>query len=102
MIKYDGVDSVIKAANQVQEAPSGKLFSEAESRQKLMNVARESGCLEEVVKAFNRYDRLLRNCTNVVERKHISILGISEINKIMGLSGSYTAGGMIIGDDQKP
>ena len=101
-IKYDGVDSVIKAAGLPQKKPKGKVFGEMESRDRLLGVARNMGCLHEVVTIFNRYDNLLKSCTNLVERKHISILGIAEINKIMGFSGAFTAGGLEIGDDQKP
>jgi hypothetical protein len=99
-MKYDGVDSVIKSANSPQERPRGKVFGEMESRQRLMAVATQMGCQEEVIQIFNRYDRLLRNCGNEIERKHISILGIAEISKVMGYSGAQTVGDLQIGDEQ--
>ena len=75
---YKDINSVLK---KTPELPKGKLFNESNSRSRIMLVAKEMGCDKELLLIFNRYDRLIRNCKNETEKKHIAILGISEINK---------------------
>jgi hypothetical protein len=82
----------------MNDLPPGKIFSEDMSRQRIMAIARELGCDQDLLQVFNRYDRLLRNCDNASERKSISLLGVAEVNKILGYTGSCTVGGVQIGD----
>jgi hypothetical protein len=99
-IIYDGVNSIIRSVG--IENPKGKTFPEDESRKRLINIATQMGCVVELKMIFDRYDRLMRNCSNPVESKHISILGIAEINKLMGFKGNCEAGGVEIGTPEDP
>jgi len=49
---------------------------------------------------FDKWDNLLRKCTNENERKHIKVLAITEIHQKMNYIGGLTVGGnVIINDD---
>lgn len=72
-----------------------KVMKEDQSRKALFTVAAQMGCQVELAQIFDRYDSLLRNCTNPSEAKHISILGIAEVNKLMGfVKNAYSVDGV--------
>ena len=73
-----------------------KLTSEQTQRNYLLELARAQGSEGELIKLFNKYDRLLNNCTNPVERSHISVLGISEIHKLLNCSDELLVNGISI------
>lgn len=76
--------------------------NEADSRKNILADAKVFGCLPEVIKCFERYDRMLANCKNESERKDISIMGSAEIYRIMGLKGGLSVDGkdIIPSDDE--
>lgn len=73
-----------------------KQQTEAESRKNLLNTAAKLGCQHEVQQILNKYDKLLKNCTNQNEYKQIAILGLVELHKFLGCSGSLVVNGQEI------
>jgi hypothetical protein len=72
-----------------------KVLDEADYRKKLVIVARTMGCLPELLQLFDKYDRLLRTCTNDDEVQAMQVMGIKEIsdlidNGYMGYEGKLT------------
>jgi len=75
--------------------PRQKIIQEDQSRKALFAVATRMGCQVELAQIFDRYDRLLRNCANQTEIDHISLLGIAEVNKLMGFAkNAYSVDGV--------
>jgi hypothetical protein len=73
-----------------------KVASEAEFRRAIIQKAFYMGCDDQVKQLFNKYDNLLKGCTNNVERKQISYLGIVELYKLLDCYGGLTIGGVEI------
>jgi hypothetical protein len=74
-----------------------KLLSEAEMRRNMLEIARHLGCEGDVIEIFNKYDGLLRNCTNAQERHAIGIMGNMEIHRLLSSDpGELLVGGTII------
>lgn len=69
---------------------------ESQFRTRLLNLAKNAGCEDDLKKIFNRYDNLLRNCTNPQERKAISIMGIAEIHRFFGCTDALVVAGQEI------
>lgn len=57
---------------------------EDETRRKYYNLAKKIGCDKELVQIFERYDNLLRSCTNPVERHQIAVMANVEVHKLFG------------------
>lgn len=95
MKTYDGINSILNSLD--FEKPKNHVYEESESRSRLMRFAKEMKCEKELALIFAKYDTLLKNCANEGERKHISILGIAEVNKLMSFKGSCVVGGVEIG-----
>ena len=65
--------------------PEGqKVYTEDETRRRLLNTARYYGFENEVKAILDKTDNLLRNCTNPQEREHIALFGIIELQKFLG------------------
>ncbi len=80
--------------------PQGaKIAPEDEFRTKILNRAYRMGCMTEVRAIFDKYDNLLRYCTNEMERKNIQYLGVCEISKYMDCT-SLTINGEVIYDNE--
>ncbi len=81
-----------------------KITPEAVFRDKILNMAEKMGCRQDVQQHFDKYDRLLRNCSNDIERKHIAHLGIAELHRLLDCRGSLVVGGQLLieGDDTPP
>ena len=62
---------------------SNKVAPEVETRRAMLLHARRLGCEKEMLRLLNKYDNLLRNCTNVKERQGIAQLGAYEIGKLL-------------------
>lgn len=57
---------------------------EDETRKKYFDLARSVGCHRELVQIFNRYDNLLKGCSNQIERHQIAVLANVEVHKLFG------------------
>ena len=73
-----------------------KITSEVQFRRNVLGLAKRLGCDIEVKMIMDRYDNILKQCTNPIERKHIAIMGISEIHKIMDCRGALVVDGQLI------
>ncbi len=61
---------------------------EKESRKNILAAARANGLEEEVLKIFNRYDNALKGCKTEQEKYTVGIMGIMELNKLFGGTGT--------------
>ena len=73
-----------------------KIVSEAKSRKNLLELAETQGCKGEVQAILDRTDKLLYNCSNLVERKHITIMAIAELHKLLNVQGGLSVDGVEI------
>jgi CTP-dependent riboflavin kinase len=78
---------------------NNKVMSEKETRRKLLQHAREVGCEGDMIKILDKYDNLLRNCTNDKERKDISSLGAYEVYRLLGGGGELYVNGQLVAKD---
>jgi hypothetical protein len=79
---------------------SNKVLGEQETRFRLLKHARLVGCEGDMRLLFEKYDKLLRNCTNEKERDDISKLGAYEIYRLLGGGGElYVNGNLVAKDD---
>jgi len=81
--------------------PQIKIKDEQSFRRSLLGEARILGCESELIQIFEKFDRLLKNCSNDEERKHIGALGVMEVHKLLdngnvGDGGSLSINGEII------
>ena len=79
---------------------SKKVLPEQETRRRLLKHARLVGCEGDMKILFDKYDRLLRNCTNDKERVDIAKLGAYEMYRLLGGGGElYVDGNLVAKDD---
>lgn len=77
------------------EGKPQRVLDEVDYRKKLFVVARTIGCDIQLRALFDKYDRLLLNCTNKSERKTIQTMGIKEISDLLD-NGYVGAGGSVV------
>jgi len=73
--------------------PGPKVYTEEETRNRLINVAKYWGFENELRQIFARTDMLLLRCTNEQERKQIAVFGALEIHKLLGAEGTLEIDG---------
>lgn len=73
-----------------------KILDEKEYRNRLCGVARQLGCLKDFLILLNKFETMMRNCTNDQERKGISELGVVEIYKLLGSHGPLSINGKMV------
>lgn len=74
-----------------------KVLSEAKTRENIMDWARYYGCEQEVILIFNKYDNLLKSCTNKEEREAIAVMGVQELHHLINSDRSpFMVGDKII------
>lgn len=78
---------------------SNKVLPEKETRRRLLLRARENGNEKEVMMIFDKYDKLLKNCTDEQERKDIAHLGAFEIYTALGRGGELYVDGQLVAKD---
>jgi len=77
-----------------------KILSEQETRKRIMSHAKRFGCERDMFLLFEKYDKLLRNCTNEQERKDIAKLGCVEMFTLLGRDGQlYVDGQLVVNND---
>lgn len=72
------------------------VLNEQETRQKLLGLASDLGFGPDLLKILNRYDNLLRNCTNELERQQIGVMANVEIHKLFGFRNALVVNGVEI------
>ena len=60
-----------------------KIRSEKETRKHILDYAEHLGVKPDIVAIMDKYDGLLRNCTNEQERDAIAIMGNTEIHRYL-------------------
>jgi hypothetical protein len=73
-----------------------KIANEIQMRKGILATARAWGCEKDVLQIFERYDRILKNCTNPTERYQIGVMGSAEIHKFLGCRGPLIIDGQEI------
>jgi len=76
--------------------PEVKVLDEKKTREKLIIFARKRGFEFDLIKIFNKYDNLLKNCTNEKERKDIGKLGAYEVYNLLNRSGDLYVDGQLV------
>lgn len=71
------------------------LVDEKEYRKRLLGEARFKGCEIEMRMIFDKFDKMLRTCSNDEEKKAIGAMGVMEISKLLD-SKDVGAGGSLI------
>ena len=79
---------------------SNKVLSEQESRKRILTHARLNGCEKEILLTFQKYDKLMKNCTNDQERIDMGKLGAIEIYQILGAGGELVVNGQVVCKDK--
>ena len=78
---------------------SNKVLPEQETRRRLLKHARLVGCEGDMKILLDKYDRLLRNCTNTKERNDIAKLGAYEVYSLLGGGGELYVDGELVAKD---
>lgn len=75
---------------------SKKILPEKETRHRIMLHAKRVGCEKEMKMIFDKYDRLLRNCSNEKERNDMAQCAIFEIYDTLGRGGELYVNGQLV------
>lgn len=76
------------------------LVEEDEYRKRILAEARFKGCEIEILKIFEKYDTILRNCGNAQEAKAIATMGVMEVSDMLD-GKDLGHGGSLIVDGSK-
>ncbi len=77
-----------------------KILSEREYRKNILEIADMLGCRGDVINILNKYDTLLRNCTNPMERQAIGLAGNEEMHFFLSnRPGFILVNGQMIGKE---
>ena len=68
-------------------------LTEKETRQKYFDFAKFLGCEKELFQIFDRYDRLIKGCTNPIERHQMSIMANVEVHNLFSFRNPLIVGG---------
>lgn len=82
-----------KKFSKVKGSEGQSVYTEDETRRRLLNVAKNLGFEMEVRQILQKTDDLLRNCTNLEERQQIALFGIMEIHRLLGAGGALEVNG---------
>jgi hypothetical protein len=84
----------------VKRNPDGTyVIPERDYRLRLIEEAKWKGCEVELLQLFDKWDKVMRNCTNEEELKAMGKLGVLEVSNL--LDGRYLGrgGNLIIGGE---
>lgn len=71
-----------------------KIKSEAQTRKEILELARFQNCEKDVKAVFEKYDKILNNCKNDIERKHIAVIAVAELHKALNVQGELVVNGV--------
>ena len=80
----------------MQRVNGHRLLNEKETRKKLLESGKAWGFEGDLLKIFDKYDKLLKSCSNPQEREAIAIMGAQEINKLLGAADAIEVNGKVI------
>lgn len=78
---------------------SDKILGEHETRKRLLTHARMMGCEKEMMLLFVKADKVMRNCTNIVERQDMGKLFATEVYRLLGGGGELYVNGELVCKD---
>lgn len=61
-----------------------KILSERETQNHLSDIAKANGFFEDYRRIIDRYENLLKKCSNEKERQQIAIMGNVEVHRLFG------------------
>ncbi len=75
-----------------------KITSEAKTRKAILSLAMAKGedCYVQAIMLLDKYDKLLKNCQNPIERKHIATMGIAELHTLLDCYGDCIVDGKVV------
>ena len=76
-----------------------KVLDEKETRKKLFEYAKRRGFEQDLIRLLNKYDNLMKNCTNEKERKDIGKLGSYEVFCLFNKGGDFYVDGQLVYSD---
>jgi hypothetical protein len=100
MSKFDNFNNPEKTDLTNPNNLSQKVLPEQETRKRILAHARRAGCEQDIIILLNKYDRLLRNCSDDKERSDISKLGCVEIYRLLGGGGELWINNQLVIKDQ--
>ena len=71
-----------------------KIKPEHQTRKEILELARFQNCEIDVRAIFDKYDRILLNCKNDIERKHIAVMAIAELHNALNVTGELIVNGV--------
>lgn len=74
---------------EIRKEMAKKVLSEKETRKNMLEIAAALGCEKDLLQIFAKYDNLLRNCTNPVEKQAIQVAGVEEIQFFLSSRPGY-------------
>ena len=102
MVLFDSKGNPIGKKPEVKKGMDEKTY-----RFRLREEAKYNGCEKELLQLFDKFDALLRNCTNAQEAAQIGTLGVLEVSKLLdgghvGAGGSLVINGQVILSEPEP
>jgi hypothetical protein len=79
---------------------NNNVLPEQETRRRFIIAAKKLGLEKDLILIFEKYDKLLRNCTNVKERADIAKLGAVEVLFLLGKGGELYVDGQLVYKDK--
>ena len=70
--------------------------TESEMRKTVMHMAKLLGCVPEVQAIFSKYDVMLKQATDPMEKYQIGLSGVKELHTLMGMRGALIVNDQII------
>lgn len=77
-----------------------KILPEYEYRKRLLAMAREFGIEYDMIRIFDKYDKLMRLCPRDDERRDISKLGVLEIHNLLSRGKKLYVNNELVADDK--
>ena len=84
----------IRQVDKINPSPKKKVQSEKETIGIILNLAREQGVEEKVLKLIDKFQNAVKGARTDVERQHIAALGIAEIYRTIGCVGGLVVDGV--------
>lgn len=71
-------------------------LTEHETRLKLFGYAKQLGCEKDLVQILQKYDNVLKGCTNMIERRQMAVMANIEVHKLFNFRNPLIVGGVEI------
>lgn len=84
----------LETNKQIIRKTNKKIQNEKNTRKHILDLAKLQGCHNEAKIIMEKYDKLLAGCSDEKERKHIAIMGIAELHKLMNVQGPLIINGI--------